>query len=204
MVKHKILTTDQDIENAAVKSAASPREPRVTAVHLATTDDETLLVLTMDDESRHYIPKAKLERLENTADQVISNVEISDDGLGLRWRELDLDLYVPALLHGVYGTEKWMASLGQRGGRVRSEAKSRAARENGRKGGRPRRAKTNEAPRHLEPIAEEPGSLTCKGGIVCRSRRRRQYGAIPHSKAKFAILFGFHVNTHARALPRIA
>ena len=70
----------------------------------------------------------------------LGEIEISPTGLGLHWPRLDADLYVPALLHGVFGSRSWMASqMGAAGGKVRSSAKTTAARENGRKGGRPRR-----------------------------------------------------------------
>ena len=53
---------------------------------------------------------------------------------------IDADLYVPGLLEGFLGSEKWMASrLGQVGGRSRSRAKQVAARLNGRLGDRPQK-----------------------------------------------------------------
>jgi hypothetical protein len=66
--------------------------------------------------------------------------EIGSAGLGLHWPKLDADLYVPALLQGVFGSKSWMArQLGASGGSARSAAKTRSSRENGRKGGRPRK-----------------------------------------------------------------
>jgi hypothetical protein len=50
-----------------------------------------------------------------------------------------VDHYIPAVLGGVVGTRRWMSEIGRRGGMVRSAAKARAARMNGRKGGRPRK-----------------------------------------------------------------
>ena len=70
----------------------------------------------------------------------LSAIEISPAGLGLHWPALDADVYVPALLQGVFGSKRWMAAeLGAAGGQARSRAKAAAARENGRKGGRPRK-----------------------------------------------------------------
>ena len=70
----------------------------------------------------------------------LARIDISPERTGLHWPDLDVDLYVPALIQGLFGTRRWMASLlGQAGGRARSEAKTRAARANGRKGGRPRK-----------------------------------------------------------------
>ena len=55
--------------------------------------------------------------------------------------KLDADLYLPALLNGWLGSRRWMAAhMGERGGRARSAAKRTASRENGKLGGRPRKA----------------------------------------------------------------
>jgi len=59
---------------------------------------------------------------------------------GLHWESLDIDHYIPALIDGVFGTRAWMSELGKLGGTSRSKAKQTAARKNGRKGGRPRKA----------------------------------------------------------------
>lgn len=81
------------------------------------------------------------EGLAGAAEGDLADIEITPSGLGLHWPKLDADLYVPALLEGVFGSKRWMAAkLGAEGGRARSSAKAAAARENGRKGGRPRRA----------------------------------------------------------------
>ena len=53
---------------------------------------------------------------------------------------LATDLYLPALLDGMFGSKRWMAMrLGEHGGRARSTAKAAASRRNGKLGGRPRR-----------------------------------------------------------------
>lgn len=70
----------------------------------------------------------------------LATIEITPTGLGLHWPRLDADLYLPALLEGVFGSPRWMAGLlGKSGGLARTAAKVAAARENGRKGGRPRK-----------------------------------------------------------------
>lgn len=70
----------------------------------------------------------------------LAQIEISPAGLGLHWPRLDADLHVPSLLQGMLGSKSWMARhLGAAGGRATSKAKATAARENGRKGGRPRK-----------------------------------------------------------------
>ena len=72
-------------------------------------------------------------------------VEVSAGGLGLHWPTLDADLYVPALVKGVLGTQQWMAAIGAAGGKTTTEAKAAAARANGRLGGRPRKPRVEAA-----------------------------------------------------------
>jgi Protein of unknown function (DUF2442) len=79
--------------------------------------------------------------LEGAKPAQLSAVEISPSGLGLHFPKLDADLYLSALLAGWLGSRRWMAArMGERGGRARSEAKRSASRENGKLGGRPRKA----------------------------------------------------------------
>jgi len=80
------------------------------------------------------------EGLEQAKRKDLELVEISLAGRGLHFPTLDADLYIPALLEGVFGSARWTAAkLGQSGGKVRSAAKARASRENGKLGGRPRK-----------------------------------------------------------------
>lgn len=83
------------------------------------------------------------EGLSNGSPDDLAEIEISPAGLGLHWPKLDADLYIPSLLQGVFGSKSWMArQLGTSGGKSRSAAKTTSARENGRKGGRPRKSAT--------------------------------------------------------------
>ncbi len=80
------------------------------------------------------------EGLRDASVSQLSAIEISPSGLGLHFPKLDADLYVPALLEGVLGSKKWMASnLGAAGGKRTSLAKKRASQANGKLGGRPRK-----------------------------------------------------------------
>ena len=85
-------------------------------------------------------PTRLAEGLADASPENLADIEISPAGLGLHWPRLDADLYIPALLQGVFGSKSWMArQLGAEGGRSRTIAKTAASRENGRKGGRPRK-----------------------------------------------------------------
>jgi hypothetical protein len=61
-------------------------------------------------------------------------------GTGLYWPKLDVDLTVEGLLSGMFGSEKWMLRQHlAKAGSAKSVAKSKASRENGAKGGRPKK-----------------------------------------------------------------
>jgi len=86
-------------------------------------------------------PARSLQGMAGASDAELADIEILGSGFGLHWPALDADFTVPGLLMGVFGTRAWMASeLARRAGQTTSKAKAAAARANGRKGGRPRRA----------------------------------------------------------------
>jgi len=83
-----------------------------------------------------------VQGLENAHPADLANAEISPSGLGVHFPKLDADIYIPALLEGFLGSKRWMASqMGKVGGQASTDAKAAAARENGKLGGRPRKAK---------------------------------------------------------------
>ncbi len=79
--------------------------------------------------------------LETAKPAQLDPIEISPSGLGLHFPKIDADLYLPALLEGVFGSRRWMAArLREWEGRSRTAAKTTAGRKNSGLGGRPRKA----------------------------------------------------------------
>jgi hypothetical protein len=136
---HKILTTDAEIDRAIERARQLRMEPLVTQVEYRPGTGLDLFILKLTDGRRYVIPREELQGMQSATSEQLARVEILGGGAGLHWPALDVDLYVPGLLRGVYGNKKWMAEIGRSGGSVRSAAKKRAARVNGLKGGRPRR-----------------------------------------------------------------
>ena len=86
------------------------------------------------------IPVASIEGLAGAPASAIRSVRLQGGGYGLHWPSIDVDIAVPELVAGCFGSRTWMSALARRGGKVSSPAKRRAARANGKLGGRPRKA----------------------------------------------------------------
>jgi hypothetical protein len=138
MARHKVVTTDTEIDRAIEQAKSLQKEPRVTEVEYRPEPGLDLLILQLSDGRRLLIPREALQGLHSATEEQIAQVEILGNGTGLHWPALNLDHYVPSLLQHIYGSKRWMAEIGRSGGSVKSAAKKRAARANGLKGGRPK------------------------------------------------------------------
>lgn len=96
------------------------------------------IVVTLKNGCEFTFPVALAEGLADAPKSKLAKIEISPSGLGLSWPLLDADLYVPGLVEGSFGSRQWMQHIGKLGGTTKSHAKAKAARENGKRGGRPR------------------------------------------------------------------
>lgn len=134
------LTTE---EFAAVKARgeARMRGPRAESAHY--DRGRNRIVVRLNTGAEITLAPEDVEALQSASADELEAVEVQELGLGIRFPKLDADLYVPALLEGILGSKRWMAAqLGAAGGRARSPAKAAASRDNGRRGGRPRKPTT--------------------------------------------------------------
>lgn len=139
---HEIVTSNAEIDRALQRAKDLRDELRVTEVEYKSGPGLDLLILKLSDGHRRVIPREELQGLQSATKEQIARVEILGSGTGLHWPDLNVDLYVPGLLRGVYGNKKWMAEIGRSGGSVKSAAKKAASRANGLRGGRPRQKET--------------------------------------------------------------
>lgn len=84
-------------------------------------------------------PVSAVPTLAAAAAHARAGVTVSPGGGALHWPMLDVDLSVPGLLLSSVGSLERARELARLAGRATSAAKSAAARENGAKGGRPRK-----------------------------------------------------------------
>jgi Protein of unknown function (DUF2442) len=109
--------------------------PHATAARYDAKADRMIIDLT--NGTSFAFPPHLVQGLVGATAEQLAQVELMGGGYGLGWDELDEHVTVPGLLNGVFGTAKWMAHLA---GKTPSLAKAAAARANGAKGGRPRKA----------------------------------------------------------------
>ena len=138
MTVHEVITTDTEIEEALHRAKLHDNDPMAKTIeHIP---DLNLLIVGLSNGRRLVLPIEDLQGLGNATHEQLQNYELLGRGTGISFPDFDVDLYVPALIEGVYGNRRWMAELGKKGGRAKTEAKRKASQANGAKGGRPKRA----------------------------------------------------------------
>jgi len=113
-------------------------EPRAAAARYDAATGRIVVDLT--NGCTFAFPARRVEELAEASEAEIAEVELAGAGLALHWPSRDADLSLSGLMAGVFGTRSWMTELARRAGRATSPAKAAAARANGAKGGRPRKA----------------------------------------------------------------
>ncbi|MGN7751633.1 DUF2442 domain-containing protein [Sinorhizobium sp. 22678] len=127
--------TDTQIE-AALESGRMARETEPRAASARYDERSGRIVVELTNGCTFAFPPRLAQGLEDGSSDQLAAVEILGQGYGLHWEALDVDLSIPGLLAGIFGTKAYMA---RRAGQVTSPAKAAAARANGAKGGRPRK-----------------------------------------------------------------
>lgn len=106
----RIAVTDADLNEALGRARQYEKYFRrvLKATYSQTTDTVRLV---FEDGITHSIPRRLLQGLPGARAGQLRLIQIVGEGTGLLWPLLDVSHYVPALLQGVYGTEKWMTAL---------------------------------------------------------------------------------------------
>lgn len=134
------LSVKDDFERqneAAVREGreADRIEPRASAVHYDAA--RGLVLVALRSGFAFAFPPDRVQGLVDRAAPELAAVRVSPGGDGLHWDELDVDVSLTGLMAEALNLREWAPRFM---GQARSDAKARAARLNGLKGGRPRRS----------------------------------------------------------------
>ena len=121
--------TAEEFEATAARGKARMRGPRAESAHYDAGRNRVVVRLTTGIEIG-FAPR-DVEGLQHASAEDLRSIEVEAFGLGIHFPTLDADIHVPALLKGVLGSKRWMASrpAGTGGTRSRSSRGRRIARK---------------------------------------------------------------------------
>lgn len=138
--------TEAELEAEVEAAARRTAELRMHRPLLTITDarylaGERRVRVDFDNGTTFIFPVDPVQGLSGANEESLARLQVlSYDTLA--WEELDAMVPVSDLMAGILGSKAWMkrlSDMGKKGGAVSSESKARAARENGRRGGRPKK-----------------------------------------------------------------
>ena len=98
------------------------------------------VVVELSNGCAFAFPARQVQGLEDALAVDLAAIEVQANGHALHWPRRNADIRIEGALAGVYGSKAWMMRLAaQEAGGRSSQRKAAAARENGKKGGRPRK-----------------------------------------------------------------
>ena len=132
--------TDEQIE--AQIDAAIARQPEIDATEPRAKNasfSKGRIYLDFANGSKFSFLTSSIDVLANLAPEILNTVELTPLGKGLRWQEPDIGISIQSILLDSFGANIWMREVAVKGGSSKSERKKTASRNNGKKGGRPRK-----------------------------------------------------------------
>lgn len=117
---------DQEYVSAKRAAARADRnEPRAKSARYDRRTNR--IVVELRSGATFMFPAELAQGLAGASPKDLAEVQVTPSGAGLRWPTLDVDLSLPNLLAGEFGSKSWMAKLGRnRRDEVRKEEPSKA------------------------------------------------------------------------------
>ena len=127
--------TPEELSQARAEGALAQRtEPR--ADHAEYDHARGVVLVRLASGTWFGFPAASVPELRGASDQDLAAVQVEAFGEALHWEALDADVSVPGIIFDSLDAPAWWARW--IAGRT-TEKKAAASRENGKKGGRPRK-----------------------------------------------------------------
>jgi hypothetical protein len=135
-----ISEEELDAQIARAKAAtqeADATEPRAASVRFDRSSE--LIIISLKNGAFFSFPPTLLQGLGDASPEDLDDVWLDASGSSVHWERLDADFNIAGLVAGIFGTKAWMSHLGRKGGQTTSPAKAESSRNNGKKGGRPKK-----------------------------------------------------------------
>jgi hypothetical protein len=140
MINHNITDTDYV---RAIESGREEAETEFRAQSVRYVADRDALEIVTSRNAGFLIPRQWVGALQDVSIEDLARLEVWPDGSAIEIEDLDIHIGVHGLLAaslpGLLSTRTLAAIFASRGGRATSAVKRSTARENGRRGGRPRK-----------------------------------------------------------------
>jgi hypothetical protein len=94
----------------ATNRAERRRVTAPTAVAAHYDRDREQVVIELSTGAEFAFPPSRAQGLETAKPSDLNVIQISPSGFGLRFPKIDADLWLPALLQGVFGSRRWIAA----------------------------------------------------------------------------------------------
>ena len=105
------MTNSECLYDRAVRAGkhAAKFEPRAVSAHV--DHDSGMLCLNLTSGTTFAIPIRLIQGLSDARPDDLADIEVTPGGEGLHFEALDVDLSVPGLVSGVFGTKAWMKDI---------------------------------------------------------------------------------------------
>jgi hypothetical protein len=108
-----VATTEEQLDAILERAKLDPEPDSPIALSAEYDARLDLILLHLEGGRRLVIPREDLQGLNKATHEQVAQIEIFG-GLDIAWPQLDVDHYLPALMEGIYGSDKWMDSLKHR------------------------------------------------------------------------------------------
>ena len=110
MAEWTLKTTDAEIDAALERARLNPDPDPPSATTAEYRAELDLVILHLDTGRRLVLPREELQGLQTATPDQLAHIEIFG-GRDIAWPDLDVDHYLPSLIAGIYGSDRWMQSL---------------------------------------------------------------------------------------------